>query len=521
MGSIRTFLCLLLLAPVTLARASRAPAQQSNLLTQFEERVTEFTLDNGLTFVVVERHQAPVISFHTYVDVGSVDEPQGQTGVAHMVEHMAFKGTSSIGSENIHEEMRAIRRQEEIYLELRRERTNGPRPDSLRIDSLEKQFEKATKRAQSYVAGGEYENVLERNGARGINARTWSDWTRYYYSLPANKLELFFAMESDRFMNPVFREFYTERQVVREERRGGQSRPVGRLFEEFLATAFTAHPYGQPTIGHSSDIRKLSRTDARRFYDQYYNASNLTIGIAGDVDPSRVRKLSREYFRRLPEGPEPPPVRTEEPEQLGERRVIIREETRPYVFVGYHRPSMFHEDAAVYDVLRDVLARGRTSRLHENLVETQMAADVQAKPSSPGSKYPNLFVILAVPSRGVSPDSVEHAIYDEIDRIKEEGISPDELERAKTRARADLIGQLDSNSDLAYQLSRMEALTGDWRDVFRQLDELEAVTVDRVRAVSRETFERSNRTVAMIRTVEQEGASATTDSSGRRTGSER
>ncbi len=493
-GAVVALLVSLLLVPA-------AMAQDSSLLDEFEQKVTEFTLDNGLTFVVVERHDAPVVSFHTYADVGSVDEPVGQTGIAHMFEHMAFKGTTSIGTEDIEQEMQALQRQEQIYLELRRERAKGPQADSSKIAELEQQFKEAQEAAQSYVAGGEYENILERNGVSGLNAYTSADATGYIYSLPANKLELFFALEADRFMNPVFREFYTERDVVMEERRQRtDSNPVGRLIEEFLATAYKAHPYGEPTIGHMSDLQQLSRTDAKAFYDTYYDARNLTIGIAGDVDPQQVQQLAEQYFSDLPAGTDPMPVRTDEPDQIGERRVIIREQTQPFVVIGYHRGSMQSPDDPVYSVLRDVLSRGRTSRLYTSLVETEQALNVQAIPTFPGSKYESLFVFFGVPSQGVSPEEIEEAIYAEIDRIKNEGITQEELERAKTRARADLIGQLDSNSGLAQQLSRMEALTGDWRSVFNQLEKLEAVTAADVQRVANETFTRSNRTVGMIKT---------------------
>ncbi len=488
------------------------PVQGQDLLSQFEEKVTTFTLDNGLTFVVVERHDAPVVSFHTYADVGSVNEPAGRTGLAHMFEHMAFKGTTSIGTKNIENEMAALQRQEEIYLQLRREKAKGPQADSARIAELQKKFKKAQAEAESYMQQGEYENILEREGVTGMNAYTSSDATGYMYSLPANKVELFFAMESDRFRNPVMREFYTERDVVMEERRQRtESNPTGRLIEEFLTTAFKAHPYGQPTIGHMSDLQNLSRTDARQFFEKYYGANNLTIGIAGDVEPDRMKELANEYFRQLPEGNDPLPVTTKEPEQIGERRVIIREQTQPFVLIGYHRGSVQSENDPVYDILVDVLSRGRTSRLHQALVEKEKALNVQVVPSYPGSKHETLFGIFGVPNRGVSPDTVEHMIYNELEKIKTQGITQEELERAKTRARADLIGNLDSNSSLAARFAEMEALTGDWRNIFRQLDELEAVTVDDVQRVAKKTFERSNRTVAMIKTTDPSGEQPTAE----------
>lgn len=499
-ASVYRMLGALLLLPLFAA----SPVQGQDLLQKFEKKTTTFTLDNGLTFVVVERHDAPVVSFTTYADVGSVNEPKGMTGIAHMFEHMAFKGTTTIGTKNIEKEMQALRRQEEIYLELRRERMK-PQPDSARIATLKKKFEKATTKAESYVKKGEFENILKKNGAEDIGAYTSADATVYQYSLPANKTELFFALESDRFMNPVLREFYTERDVVMEERRQRVgSSPRGRLAEAFTAAAFKAHPYGTPIIGHMSDIRKLSRTDAKQFFDTYYNASNLTIGIAGDVEPKRMRALAKEYFARLPEGEEPPPVRTEEPEQFGERRTVLREQARPRLMIGYTRPSTYSPDDPVYDVLVDVLAEGRTSRFHKRLVETEKALAVQI-PSYfaeyPGGKYKNKLSILAYPNRGVSPDSLEHAVYDVLETVKEEGITQAELERAKTRARDELIGQLDSNMGLAQQFAEAEALFGEWQRVFRKLNQIEAVTTEDVQRVAKETFQTDKRTVAIMKTA--------------------
>ena len=494
-----------LAALFVLLMGAALPAQGQDMLQQFEDKVSTFTLDNGLDFVVIERHDAPVASFATYADVGSVDEPQGKTGIAHMFEHMAFKGTTTISTEDIEKEMQALERQEEMYLQLRRERAKGPQADSSRIAELEKKFEQATDTAESHIEEGQFENILERNGVSGLNASTSADATRYFYSLPANKAELFFALESDRFANPVLREFYTERDVVMEERRQRtESSPTGRLVEEFLTTAFKAHPYGNPTIGHMSDLENLSRADAKQFFEKHYTPRNLTIGIAGDVDPERMRSLAEEYFGRLSGGNEPLPVRTQEPEQISERRVIIREQTQPFVIMGFHRGSMQSGDAPVYDVLSDVLTGGRTSRLYEGLVKQEKALQVQALPAFPGSKYDTMFGIVGVPNRGVSPDSVEHMIHDELDAIKEGGITQEELERAKTRARSDLIGQLDSNQGLALQFAQMEELKGDWRSVFRRLDAIESVTVDDVQRVAQNTFKRSNRTVAMIKTTDDE-----------------
>ena len=496
----RTFL---LPAWLLLALAAAVPAGANRLLDSFEERVTEFTLDNGLHFIVIERHQAPVVSFHTHVNAGSVDEDVGATGLAHMFEHMAFKGTTTIGTTDIEAEREAMDRVDAIFAELKRERARGRNADEERIAELEADFEAAIEEAKEYVVEGEFEEILEREGAQGLNAFTAADMTGYLYSLPANKLELFFAMESDRFLNPVQREFYVERDVVMEERRQRVgSNPVGRLVEEALALSFIAHPYGQPTIGHMSDLRNLSRPQARDFFERYYRASNLTIAVAGDVDPEEVRRLAGEYFSALPAGKPPLPVTTEEPPQRGERRVEIVERTRPWVVMTFHRPSALHDDEAAYRVLGDILSTGRTSRFHQQLVETELALQAQALPTFPGQRYPTLFGVLGIPSQGVSPEDLEAEMLAVLDDVRSEPISQDALDRAKIRARAQLVSQLDSNSGLARQLAVTHGIAGDWREVFRSLDRIREVTAEDVQRVARETFRADNRNVAIIRHAE-------------------
>ncbi len=511
---LRMLWAVLLIAIGTWASMGPQVSTSQDLQQQFEDQVTTFTLDNGLTFVVIERPEAPVVSFHTYADVGSVDEPSGQTGIAHMFEHMAFKGTTRIGTQNIEQEVAAIDAMEATYQELLRAQA-PPQADSTRIASLQSEFETAQQEAESYIDAGAFDGLLERQGASGLNAFTSADATGYLYSLPANKIELFFATESERFLYPVFREFYTERDVVMEERRQRtESNPTGRLLEEFIAAAFKAHPYGNPVIGHMSDLETLSITEAETFFEEYYQANNLTIAMAGDVDPDEARDLAEQYFSRLPTGEPPLPVMTEEPEQPGERRVTLVENSQPIVLIGYHRDSMRSPDAPVYRVLQDVLTQGRTSRLYQSMVDTGEALQVQSIPSFPGSKYPTLFALIGVPNRDVSPEAIEQSIYDELDRLINEGITAEELERAKTRVRANLVRQLDSNMGLAQQFAAMEALTGDWRTVFEDVDAVEAVTAEDVQRVAEETFVRSNRTVGMIKSADESDTDSDSTTNG-------
>lgn len=490
---------------LTAVVAALAPvARAQSLLDTFERDVAEFTLDNGMTFVVVQRRDAPVVSFFTYADVGAVDEAVGQTGLAHIFEHMAFKGTTSLGTADLDRELLALAEEEEAYLALRDARLAGS--DSATVAPLDARFHALVDSSKGYVAEAEFQRILERAGAVGLNAFTNADATGYLYSLPANRLELWFATEADRFLNPVLREFYVERDVVMEERRlRTESNPQGRLVEEFLALAFQAHPYGRPVVGWASDLENVSRTEAEAFFRRYYGPNNLTAVLVGDVDPAEARRLAERYFAQIPRAPAPPRVPTVEPPQRGERRVTLVEGAQPILIAGFHRPNRFNPDDAAYAVLQDALSNGRTSRLYRALVEPGLALSAQMFNGLPGDKYPTLFGVFAVPNRGISPDSLEQAALAVLDAVTADGITADELARAKTRARAALVRGLDSNSGLAGQLAEYEAVTGDWRNLFRTLDEIENVTADDVCRVAAATFRPENRTVAVMRTTEPAG----------------
>lgn len=472
-------------------------------LAAFEKRMTEFTLDNGLKFLVLERHEVPVVSFHIYADVGAVDEVRGITGLAHLFEHMAFKGTKTIGTKNYQAEARMMAKIDEAFLALKAERRKGERADKARLQQLQSQFKEAQDDAQQYLVHDEYEEVFSREGSSGFNAYTSQDATQYIVSLPSNKVELWMVMESDRFANIVLREFYKEKDVVMEERRlSVESQPIGRLLEEFMGIAYKAHPYGDQVVGHMSDIETLTRAEAETFFEKYYSPSNLTIAIVGDVDPGRIRELAEKYFGRIPSGPKPDPVETVEPPQLGQRRVIVEDLAQPFVLIGYHKPSIHHPDDAVFDAITDIVGMGRTSRLYKSLVkEKKIAVYASGFQGMPGNKYPSLFLFYAYPARGRTNQECEQAIDSEIERLKSELVSPEELAKAKTRARASLVRQLASNSGLAAQLTFYQVITGDWRNLFRQLDKIDKVTAEDIQRVAAEYFTTKNRTVGIIETT--------------------
>ncbi len=478
-------------------------------LAQFESRVTQFTLDNGLRFIVLQRREAPVVTCYTHANVGAVDEVTGLTGLAHLFEHMAFKGTQTIGTQDYQAEAKALAKIDEAFEAIKAEKARTGAVDEQRLAQLHRQFQEAQEEAQQYLVHDEFDEILKQAGGVGLNAGTSSDYTVYFVSLPSNKLELWMLLESDRFLNPVLREFYKEKNVVMEERRlRTETQPVGKLLEEFLAVAYKAHPYGAPVIGHMSDIEALTRKEAEAFFRTHYGPGNLTMAVVGDVDPARVRTLAQEYFGRIPYRPAAEAVETVEPPQPGERRVVVEDPAQPFVLIGYHKPSINHEDNAVFDAITDIMGTGRTSRLYRRLVRDQkIAMATSGFQGMPGQKYPGLFLFYAMPARGHTNQECEQAIYAEIERLRSEPVTEQELEKAKTRARASLIRQLDSNSGLAELLTFYEVLTGDWRNLFKQLEQIDRVTAEDIQRVARTYFTTKNRTVGIIETTISENES--------------
>lgn len=494
-----------LLAPLLVAPsvAAAEAATAAPLLDRFEEKVTEHVLDNGWTFLIVERPVAPVFSFATVADVGGAQEVLGITGLAHMFEHMAFKGTPKLGTTDWAAEREALAAVEAAYQAYEALR-HDPRADPAAVEALLLAFRDAQAEAAQFVVANEFGEVIDRAGGVGLNASTTKDITTYSYALPANKLELFAYLESERFLHPVFREFYKERDVVQEERRmRTENQPIGRLIEQTVATAFQAHAYHHPNVGYMSDLESFTATDAEAFFRIHYVPSNLVTAIVGDVDAATLIPLLERYFGRIPAGPDPPELRTVEPPQIAEKEVVLVDPSQPIYLEAYHKPSALHPDQAVYQAIDDVLSNGRTSRLYRRLVrDEQTAAFAGSFSDLPGGKYPSLWVAFAVPSRGEANEAVQATIREELARLREEPISDAELERFVTRAKADLLRGLRSNAGLAMQLAVAETLHGDWREIFHRVEAIEAVTADDVMRVARATFVPRNRTVAMIVTEE-------------------
>jgi predicted Zn-dependent peptidase len=470
-------------------------------------RVTEFTLDNGLHFIIVERPVAPVATFVTFVNVGGADEPVNNTGVAHIFEHMAFKGTRTIGTSDYEAEQLALDKMDAAYTAWMEAGYQDNASDEER-QALWQEFEHWQEQAGQYIQSEEFSQIIEREGGVGLNAFTSADATGYFYSLPQNKAELWFYLESQRFRFPVFREFYVEKDVIMEERRmRTDSSPQGRLLEEFLSVAYSAHPYRNPVVGWESDIIATTIADTQRFYETYYVPSNMTIAIAGDVDPVRMRELAEQYFGPMPAAPHPPSVKTIEPEQRGERRFVIEDTSQPLFIAGYKTVAADHPDAAALELLSQILSSGRTSRLYRRMVQDErLALGVQALTGFPGVRFPALFVTFAVPNMGVPLEDIERVLNEEIDKAKQGDIRQEELDRAVTNSRASVVRGLNSNMGLALNLAQAHAQLGSWQEAFSYLEELEQVTLEDLQRVANDYLVETSRTVGMVRNAMAGGA---------------
>lgn len=572
----------LLTLGVLAAVALTAGVAAAQTYLDLENQIQEFTLDNGVHFIVLEKHDVPVFSFRTYVNVGSANEVRGITGLSHILEHMAFKGTPEIGTSDYKREIKAMAAEDAAFQQFKQARlellprieklqakhdrlTGGLSPQDqeafaevegalhdlgadvkvdpsgrltivhapgqesettenfdLQGDQLaavnfyvdeirpleqdfaarEKAFEEAKEAARQFVVTNEFGQIIEENGGNNLNASTSSDVTRYHYDFPSNRLELWAYLEGSRMGNPVLREFYTEKDgpVTEERRMRTDNNPIGRLIEIFQNQMFMANGYHHSTIGYMSDINNISRADCQRYFEENYVGRNMVVTLVGDVQLEEVKKFAIKYFGGIRAG-NPEPVETFEPEQLVEKRLVMKDPSQPLFIAGYHIQNVNHPDWPVYQVISDVLGQGRTSRLNKSLVkEQQIAVSAACFSGFPGVKFQTGMLVFAMPVKGKTAQDLEGAIYTEIDKIVAEGITASELEAVKQRTRANYIRGLRGNGGMAEQLAFYQTYTGDWRNLFNEVQEIESVTLDDVKRVAAEVFVPGNRTVAIIET---------------------
>ncbi|MGK7344915.1 MAG: M16 family metallopeptidase [Candidatus Nitrospinota bacterium M3_3B_026] len=467
-----------------------------------EERVREFTLDNGLRVLFLERRGAPIFAAHIAFKVGSVEERSGYTGAAHMLEHMLFKGTTTIGTKDWEKEKPLLEKVWEIGDKLDSAKREGAPEEE--IKELREKLAEAQREQKKYVISDSYSKIYTAEGGVGFNAGTSKDLTTYIIRLPANKLELWAWIESDRMRDAVMREYYAERDVVMEERRRSyENRPQGKLYERFLSAAFIASPYGWPIIGWESDIAVLPLGEVKRFWDTWYAPNNAVIAIVGDLDFENVKKTIEKYFGPLPARPLPVRRPTKEPPQGGERRIEVVFDANPSFMMGFHKPTFPEPDDYVFSVIDSILSQGRTSRFYRNIVEKKKVAVSVGTFTVPGSRHPNLFTIAGEPMPPHTTMDVEEAVWDELERLKTEPVPEKELEKVINNMEADFIRGLVSHYGMARLLTYYQQVTGDWREVLREMERIKAVTPEDIIRVAEKYFTKDNMTVATLTRSEE------------------
>lgn len=460
--------------------------------------VREQTLQNGLRLLVLPRPGAPTVAFVVQYPVGSVNERPGITGIAHLLEHLFFKGTTTIGTRNYRQEATLLEEMDRLQDSILAVESSEP-TDTIRMRRLKDRIAGLEDEASTFVVSNEFDAILTENGAQSLNATTMTESTTYFVELPANRAELWFVLEGDRMKNPVFREFYTERDVVAEERRMRlETDPPALLYEAHLAEAFRVHPYGTPVVGTMEDIQHLTRREVREFFDTFYGPNNAVVAVVGDVDPRRVLRWAREYLGSIPRGTDPVRVTTIEPVQEEERRVALIMDAEPALRMGWKVPSSLDPDAPSLAMLASLLTGGRSSRLYRRLVlEDRIAANVISG-TGPGNLYPGLFHIDAVPLSPHTTREVEMAVHEEMQRLSNAPPQDMELQRVRNQLEASNVRRLNSHLGLALQLAESEAMYGDWRRTFAFNRAVQAVTPEDIRNVVRKYFRDERLTVAIL-----------------------
>jgi predicted Zn-dependent peptidase len=460
--------------------------------------VQEHTLENGLRLLILPRPGAPIASFVVQYRIGSVNEKPGNTGIAHFLEHLLFKGTTSVGTLDYTTEAPILEELDRLHDSILLAEDFSP-TDTATISSLRKRMRALGEEASELVIGNEFDEILSKNGARGLNATTTSESTTYFVELPSNRAELWFILEADRMQNPVFREFYTEREVVAEERRLRlENSPGGLLYEAHLAAAFQTHPYGTPVVGYMEDILRLSRQDVQSYFRSYYGPNNAVVAIVGDIDPDQILTWAREYLGPIPRGEEPQPVRIKEPTQRGERRVEVVYDAEPALRIGWKVPPAQGEDAPALFMLASLLTGGRSSRIYRRLVLEDRIASGVSSSVEPGQLYPGLFSIQASPLYPHTPLELEETIYEELELLKETPPEEGELQRVWNQLEASEVRRLRSNFGLALQVAGSASLFGDWRNTFDFSKRLQEVTPQDIQRIVTTYFRKEYRTVATL-----------------------
>lgn len=476
-------------------------------LPEWTKKVQEIELSNGLRFLLYQRDEVPIFSAYMRFRVGGIEEEPGKSGLAHFLEHMAFKGTQTIGTTDYEKEKPILDEIEKVGEALSREYAKGNDQSPEKIKELREKLRSLHQEEERYIVKEDFSRRMMENGGTNLNATTSKDMTSYFVSLPSDKFRFWAEAESRRIFNPVFREFYEEKDVVLEERRMRvDNDPDGKLYESFLMNAFQVGPYRSPTIGLVNDLLRLTRRDLEKFWKAYYRPKRAIGVLAGKLDDREVKKVLEETFGKirfeqgedqgggldLSKIPQDPP-------QAEERRITLPIASRPRFLIGYHKPTQPTDDDYIFDLLEQILGDGRTSRLYKTLVlEKRVASQVGTATGVPGSRLPNLFLVEVMPLPGHSTDEIVKLIDDEIQKIQTEGVTPAEIEKARNKLTVDLMWRMRTNNGVASQLSYYEISAGTWKYLATYPDRIQRFGPQDIRNVARQYLVKTNRTIAEI-----------------------
>ncbi len=460
--------------------------------------VIYYQLKNGLKLLMLEKKFAPVVSFTMMFKVGNVDNIQGQTGLAHLFEHMAFKGTQKIGTKDYKKEKEILDKIDRIYQEINIEDRKEKR-DEKKIKKLKEEAQKLEEEVEKYQVREEYWKVYNELGQSGMNAFTSTDYTGYIVSLPSDRIEAYFMIESDRFKNPVMRDFYKERSVVLEELRMNKTDPSRVSWQHLLSHAFEAHPYHNPTIGWEDDVSHLTASQAMEFYSKFYLPNNATLAIVGDIDPIRVIKLAEKYFGNWKSKSLPDTNYTKEPPQIAEKIIKVDFPAKPMLRMGFKNEGINSPDMPALIVASEVLANGNTSRLYKKLVEEKKKAlYVGAYHATPGVRYPSLFIIVSAPKGETTIEELDDEIMKEIENFRNEPPTREEIEKVINNYEMGIYKDLESNLEFAQTLAMNEQIIGNWKFSWDMIEKIKKVTSEDVVNAVEKYLKRENRTCVYI-----------------------
>ncbi len=461
------------------------------------EQIKEIDLENGAKVLLLQDDSAPIVHCVTMANVGGVDEVPGITGIAHFLEHLAFKGTQTIGTTDYQAEKVILDQEDAIFDKLLLAKKDG---NEELVASYQAQLDELEVQASEFVVNNEFSQLYTQNGGRNFNAGTSKDYTMYQISLPANKLELWFALESDRFTNPVFREFYKERQVILDERLMREENSAqGQLMKRMMSTAYKVHPYRFTTIGEKEDIEQITRQDVKDFFNKYYGAKNLTFILYGDFSQEQAIKFSKQYLNAIPSREKSHPITELEPQQTEERRFTVDYDASPMVMISYHVPAASHADTPALEAFASIFGQTETSPLMKTLVyDKKLALYAYSFTGLPGSKYNNLFSIMFAPNSGVDVEDCIAQADSVLATFLAEGVSEKQLSSYRKNSKKSYLSRLDTGIYLPIQLGMVNVTTGDYKDLFSTLEQIDNLKTNDIIKVAKKYLISTNRSVGIL-----------------------